>query len=346
MRKLLLVFLPLTLFAQIPNYYNGIDFTQTSEQLQSQLSALVSATHTHELVYTPEVWNALRLSDLDPENPQNVFLIYGYDDTDDDFVNDRTRDKTMSCHNTDCDGRWVREHVFPKSLGNPSFDNTGPGSDAHSIRSVDYTWNNSRSNRKFTYGSGDSHITQNGLFYPGDEWKGDVARMMMYMHIRYAERCKASYVGTSSYTYHHEMPDIFLQWNAEDPVSEHELVRNEVLQDMQGNRNPFIDNPYLATLIWGGDEADNTWFELSVKEEIFAQTQIYPNPVSDFLNVNSNKMLVSLSLFTTLGNKVYSQEVYKTNAELRLNHLAEGVYILLINYADHTHETQKVIIKH
>lgn len=344
MRKLFMIFLPLTLFAQIPNYYQGIDFNQTGVQLQSQLAALITATHTHELVYTPEVWEALRLSDLVPENPQNVFLVYGYDDEDDDHVNDRTRDKTLSCHTSDCNGKWVREHVFPKSLGNPSFDNTGPGSDAHSIRSVDYTWNNSRSNRKFTYGTGNSHITDNGLFYPGDEWKGDVARMMMYMHIRYGDRCKASYVGTSSYSFHPDMPDIFLQWNAEDPVSEHELVRNEVLQDMQGNRNPFIDNPYLATLIWGGDEADNTWFELSVKDEIFAQTRVYPNPVSDILNVSSNKVILSLSLYTTVGERILHRDIYKYNAEIQLQQFNEGLYILLINYSDGSRETKKVIL--
>lgn len=343
MRKYLLFFLPLTLFAQIPNYYQGIDFNQTGSQLQADLAALVTATHTHELVYTPEVWEALRLSDLNPENPQNVFLVYGYNDEDEDFVNDRTRNKTLSCHNTDCDGKWVREHVFPKSLADPTFDIQGPGADAHSIRSVDYTWNNSRSNRKFTYGTGDSHITDNGLFYPGDEWKGDVARMMMYMHIRYGERCKASYVGSSSYTYHFEMPDVFIQWNAQDPVSPHELVRNEVLEEMQGNRNPFIDNPYLATLIWGGDEAENTWIELSTQDEIFAQTQIYPNPVKDILNLNSNKTIQSLSLFTTLGERLLTQNIYQNKTEIGLQQIKQGTYILLIIYTDGTKETQKII---
>lgn len=124
MRKLLLIFLPLTLFAQIPNYYQGIDFSQTSSELQSGLAALVTATPTHELVYTLEVWNALKLSDLDPEDSQNVFPVYGYDNKDDNFVNDRTRDKNLSCHNTDCDGKWVCEYGFPKSWGNPSFDTT------------------------------------------------------------------------------------------------------------------------------------------------------------------------------------------------------------------------------
>lgn len=343
MRKYLLFFLPLTLFAQIPNYYQGIDFNQTSSELMSDLSALITSTHTHELVYTPEVWDALRLSDLNPENPQNVFLVYGYNDEDENFVNDRTRNKILSCHNSDCDGKWVREHVFPKSLAVPSFDIEGPGADAHAIRSVDYTWNNSRSNRKFTYGTGDSHITNNGLFYPGDEWKGDVARMMMYMHIRYADRCTANQVGTSDHTFHPDMPDIFIQWNAQDPVSLHEQIRNEVLQEMQGNRNPFIDNPYLATLIWGGDEAENTWIELSLKDEIFAQTQIYPNPVKDVLNLNSNKTIQSVSLFTMLGDRILNQSVYQKTTEIQLKQVNKGLYILLISYTDGTKESRKII---
>lgn len=345
MRKILLFFLPLTLFAQIPDYYLGIDFTQSGEEIQDDLSALIISTHTYELIYTPDVWTALKLADLDPDNPQNVFLIYGYDDEDDNQVNDRTRDKDLSCHNTSCAGKWVREHVFPKSLGNPSFDNEGPGSDAHSIRAVDYTWNNSRSNRKFAEGEGDSHITAQGFFYPGDEWKGDVARMMMYMHLRYGNRCTASQVATGTYTFHPDMPDIFLKWNAEDPVSLYELVRNEVLQDMQGNRNPFIDNPYLATLIWGGNEAENTWHELSVKDEIFTLTKAYPNPVQDILNLESNKTIRSVSLFTTLGNRVLNLDLYQNTTQLDFGSINDGVYILLLLYADGNVETKKIIVR-
>lgn len=344
MRKILLIFLPFFVFAQIPSYYQGIDFTRTGEELQSDLAALIIATHTHELIYTPEVWDALKLSDLDPENPQNVFLIYGYNDEDEDVVNDRTRDKNLSCHTSSCYGKWVREHVFPKSLGNPSFDNEGPGSDAHSLRAIDYTWNNSRSNRKFAEGEGNSHITALGFFYPGDEWKGDIARMMMYMHLRYGNRCTANQVSVGDHTFHPDMPDIFLKWNAEDPVSPYEMVRNEVLQDMQGNRNPFIDNPYLATLIWGGNEADNTWHELSVKDEIFAQTTVYPNPVRDTLNLNSNKVIQSVSVFTIEGSRVLNHSIYKNETQINLSRLSNGTYILLIQYSDKTNETKKIIV--
>ncbi len=53
--------------------------------------------------------------------------------------------------------------------------------------------------------------------------------------------------------------EMFLRWNVEDPVSEFELQRQEVIEGAQGNRNPFIDNPFLATLLWDGPAADNTW---------------------------------------------------------------------------------------
>ena len=91
-------------------------------------------------------------------------------------------------------------------------------------------------------------IINDNSWYPGDEWKGDVARAVLYLNIRYGEDYKE--VGTL---------DLFLKWNREDPVSAFEKNRNNVIENAQGNRNPFIDNPYLVTLIWGGTPAENTW---------------------------------------------------------------------------------------
>src|SRR5690625_6384874 len=62
------------------------------------------------------------------------------------------------------------------------------------------------------------------------------------------------------------MPDIFLEWNAEDPVSDFERARNEIAYDLQGNRNPFIDNPALATKIWSGPQSEDTWGILEVQD--------------------------------------------------------------------------------
>jgi len=344
MKKFLLLFFPFLVFAQIPDYYDGIDFEQTGEELEADLASLIITTHTHELIYTPEVWDALKLADLVPENQQNVFLIYGYDDNGEPNEH-RTRDKNLSCHTSSCDGKWVREHVYAKSLGTPPFDTEGPGSDAHAIRAVDSQRNNMRSNRKFADGEGNSHIDSNGFFYPGDEWKGDVARMMMYMHLRYGSRCQANGVGEGAHTYSDEMPDIFLEWNAEDPVSEYELVRNEVLNDMQGNRNPFIDNPYLATLIWGGEAAENTWIELSVEAIEWAETVVYPNPATDFVNISSGKLIEQVNIYSSNGSKLKTQNVYTNNASIRLSDLNKGIYVLLINYSDKTMESKKVIVK-
>src|SRR5690606_24852323 len=119
-----------------------------------------------ELIYTPEVWDALKQTDLDPQNLQNVLLIYGQNDNASETRYHRTRNKDLSCHTSSCTGLWVREHVFPKSLATPPMNNEGPGSDAHAIRAIDSQMNNSRSNRRFTDGEGYSHINSQGLFYP------------------------------------------------------------------------------------------------------------------------------------------------------------------------------------
>ena len=72
--------------------------------------------------------------------------------------------------------------------------------------------------------------------------------LILYLNIRYGE--SFSRVGSL---------ELFLKWNREDPVSEFEEQRNDVIYAAQGNRNAFIDNPYLATLIYGGTYAANTW---------------------------------------------------------------------------------------
>ena len=243
----------LGLYAQVPSYYNGTDVNQTGNNLKTELAALITQTHTTELSYTPGVWEALKQTDLDPDNPENVLLIYGYNDNDGNIKTDRTRDKDNNGGNT---GDWNREHVFAKSLGNPNLGTSGPGSDAHHLRASDVGFNADRGNLPFADASGNARKVSNS-WYPGDEWKGDVARMVMYMYLRYGNRCLPSAVGTGPQVYSNEMMDIFLEWNAEDPVSQYEINRNNILENLQGNRNPFIDNPAFATSIWGGPQAEN-----------------------------------------------------------------------------------------
>jgi len=242
-------------YSQIPSYYDDVNLTLQGASLQAELSTKVTNTHTTFLTYTPGVWDALKVADLDPANANNVLLIYGYDDTDGNTLTDRSRDKNL---NGGSSGEWNREHAYPKSLGNPNLGTTGPGADAHHSRPSDIQLNGQRSNRKYAAGAGNAGVTAQGHFYPGDEWKGDVARMMLYMYIRYDNRCLPSNVGIgNTVASDANMIDLFLQWNVEDPVNAFEDTRNDVLAGIQGNRNPFIDNPAFATQIWGGAQAED-----------------------------------------------------------------------------------------
>ena len=126
-------------------------------------------------------------------------------------------------------------------------DSAGAGTDLHNLRAADSQMNSTRNNNEFETGSGNSGLTTNG-FYPGDEYKGDVARIIMYMYTRYPSQCAANNVGYGSNIHNSNIPDIFLEWNEADPVSDFETARNNKIAEYQGNRNPFIDNAFYANL--------------------------------------------------------------------------------------------------
>lgn len=333
MQKLLffLLLIPFLCISQIPAYYSEIDFSQSNETIKLQLSELISDTHIIDLYYTPEVWDALKISDLDPNNSQNVVLIYGYNDNDGVFLTDRSRDKDLSCHTSSCIGLWNREHVFPKSLGTPNLGTQFAGADAHAIRPSDSQQNSSRGNRPFETGSGvASYITSNGNFYPGDEWKGDVARMMMYLYLRYPTQCSPMSVGIGPATFAPlgDIPDIFLIWNEEDPVSDFEIQRNNHIAIEQGNRNPFIDNPYLATMIWDGPVAEDRWEVLHTETHTTASVFVYPTVtkscfyIHNYYEPNSTVTVVSVT-----GQRF---EVDADNNKLCLDGYSSGLYFISI----------------
>ena len=160
---------------------------------------------------------------------------------------------------------WNREHVWPQSKG--WFTTSGAGSDLHHIRPVDKSVNSSHNNNPYGIVSTNSYchtgtingsITidakcSNGVFEPGDSKKGDTARIIFYLLVRYSE--SDSYAITNVAT----SMDLLLEWNREDPVDASEQRRNEAVYGIQGNRNPFIDDSFYADLIWGGAKpGDNT----------------------------------------------------------------------------------------
>ncbi|MBR5616492.1 MAG: endonuclease [Clostridia bacterium] len=155
---------------------------------------------------------------------------------------------------------WNREHVWPKSLG--GFGNEGAGADLHHVRPDDVTTNAVRANDKYgnvTNGKdvkGSSLVggavggkSGGGYFEPLDNVKGDVARICLYVYVRYGGELSQCNKITNVF----QSVDVLLQWCALDPVDTWEMGRNEVVGAIQGNRNVFIDYPEYAWLLFGKD---------------------------------------------------------------------------------------------
>ena len=170
---------------------------------------------------------------------------------------------------------WDREHVWPRSRGFPKKSQIGY-TDLHHLRPADRNINGKRSNYGFDMGgkvvldklADGSEVptmakidTTNGSFEPPDHAKGQVARMIFYMAVRYEEGDNGP---------DEQMPDLVLrdenkkikepwigdlcalvEWNNRFAPTEFERRRNDRVMELQGNRNPFIDEPTWANLIWG-----------------------------------------------------------------------------------------------
>jgi endonuclease I len=194
-----------------------------------------------------QVWNALKDTDQDPNNSSNVIELYS------------GKSISKSLNGGDPDD-WNREHVWAKSHGDFGTA-TGPGTDIHHLRPEDVSVNATRGNKDFDNGGSAASecpdcFTDADSFEPRDEVKGDVARMIMYMAIRYEgddgwpNLELNDSVNNGSQPLHGKV-SVLLAWHAADPVSAFEQRRNEVIfTTYQHNRNPFIDHPEWAESIW------------------------------------------------------------------------------------------------
>ena len=192
------------------------------------------------------VWTALKDTDQDPNNTSNVIELY-------------TGRSIAKSNNGGGTGQWNREHVFAQSRGGFT-TSAGPGTDLHHLRPEDVTVNSTRGNKDFDNGgssvSGCSDCwTDSDSFEPRDAVKGDVARMLFYMAVRYEggdgfNNLELSTVSGSAVPRIGDL-DILLAWSAGDPVDAFEMRRNDRIHSTwQGNRNPFIDHPEWAAAIW------------------------------------------------------------------------------------------------
>lgn len=101
------------------------------------------------------------------------------------------------------------------------------------------------------------------VFEPRDEYKGDFARGYFGTMIKWANgdyqaftsgdgsKIFSSNYSTGAFGLTKYGVALLMKWHRQDPVSQKEIDRNNGIQQTQGNRNPFIDYPYLAEYIWG-----------------------------------------------------------------------------------------------
>jgi hypothetical protein len=170
---------------------------------------------------------ALLFSDVNPDNSGQIITIYNRQKLNNDG------------HGTTFDV----EHIFIST----KLPNEAARRDLYNLRPCKITINNSRGSLKFVdKPDGGTYGLYNGGWYPGDEDKGDVARALMYMAKTYDLKLSDMI-----------SPKLALKWHQDDPVDSFERKRANVIEAIQGNENPFIENKDLAKKVYG--EKNYTW---------------------------------------------------------------------------------------
>ena len=220
--------------------------------LRSGLNALLVGHTVHP--YSPCVWEILEEADQDPANPANVVTLYSQESI----------PKVERDAGGNTPDYWNREHVWPNSKGFPS-KLQAAYTDAHHLHASDKSVNAARESHDFRIGGSPASQPEctgcfegAGTWEPPDAMKGDVARMLFYMDVRYeggdASNTpdlvlvdRATVAGSPNMGYLCTLVD----WHLADPVSAKETARNAVIYSWQGNRNPFIDRPEFVLALWG-----------------------------------------------------------------------------------------------
>ena len=224
------------------SYYDGASGL-TGSALKSKLHDIIS---NNRVLSYDQVWGGIKDVDEDPQDTSSVVLLY----------KGTSSPKSNNGGGVD---NWNREHVWAKSHGDFGTSN-GPGTDLHHLRPTDVTVNSDRGNLDFDNGGRENdeapgNYSDSDSWEPRDEVKGDVARMIFYMAVRYEAGDRVDLevndqVNNGSNPYMGRL-SVLKQWSQEDPPDAFEQRRNErIFDNWQGNRNPFIDHPEWVESIW------------------------------------------------------------------------------------------------
>lgn len=314
MKKIALFVLALSLslasFAQPANYYNSANGL-TGNQLKTALHNIIKG---HTSISYSQILNAYWSTD----NKGNGVVWDMYSDRPGGTPPYTYYLGQDACGSYSGEGDcFNREHSWCQSWFN---DQSTPRTDLHHIFPTDGFVNGKRGNNPFGEVRSAEWTSINGsklgscktpgytgtVFEPIDEYKGDFARAIMYMSVRYYG--EDSGWSTSGMTNKSEIKswaiDMLLRWNELDPVSQKEIDRNNAIyNDYQHNRNPFVDHPEYARMIW-----DPNWQGTTYTVSLSAGVGGSISP-SGTQTVNSGNNLT----FTVTPNMCYSIVSVKVN---------------------------------
>ncbi len=253
MKKILVIAVMLLssqLFAQ-SDFYDGTEGL-SGAKLKSKLHHLLQ---NHKRFSYSQIWDILKETDQDTTDEKNVILIH-------------TGWKQNGPNEYAGGQGWNREHVWAKSHGFPSSGDTAY-SDAHNLRPSDVSTNSARGNKDYDY-SDNPYVDKSGFMQNGgqtgcrtdsDSWetrdaaKGDIARIMFYMSVRYESSSRdlelVDYTNTSGSKF--GKLSTLLEWHRNDPPDDFERRRNDRIYSWQKNRNPFTDHPEFVEKIFNAN---------------------------------------------------------------------------------------------
>lgn len=342
-KTLLFVFIPLLSFTQVPvDYYLTAENT-VDDDLKFELNQIID-NHT-EFYYSTDpgidTWDILKETDKDPNDEDNVILIY-------------SGVSIFAEQEYNGGSGWTREHVWAKSRGD--FGTAlGPGTDVHALRPLDNTTNGIRSNRGFdncnncsdvydqwSNNTGSKLDNTDWSFEPRTEVKGDVARMIFYMAVRYEGydsypdlELSETILGISDNSPFHGVLSTLLDWHRNDPVDTWEENRNDIIYyNYQNNRNPFIDHPELAEHLWGNKIGVVWQSSLGVNEFSEVAIKLYPIPTSDYLNISGINSKTLVEIYDTLGKNILSKMIDDSQKQIDVSHISTGIYLFKLTDGD------------
>jgi len=301
-------FVATSLFSQVPSGYYDAAAGKFKDELKTSLRTIISTGHTSN-TYT-SLWQHFARTDKHPSG--QVWDMYS--NCSFQFVTNQCGNYSAECH---C---YNREHSLPVSwMGG---ENQFPMyADLHHIVPVDGWTNSRRANYPFGRVGSVSWTSFNGsklgtsnypgysgtVFEPIDQYKGDFARIMFYMATRY-ENLLPTWQGNDPNAaavldgqmwpgFNQWAITLYLQWHEQDPPDQKEISRNDSVFAIQNNRNPFIDYPFFAQMIWGPQATIEV-------DEISKKVILYPNPSSHEVSLRYFGEYELLTIYNLAGKRI------------------------------------------